>query len=86
MDKLRIGLAAVGDSNQQDMDMHSDARLVERLTKELDQKDALLYKIESDIRAMVQHPVVMSDKLDVVHELTRLMQQDIDVRQAYVQS
>ena len=66
---------------EQDMDMHSDARLVQRMTKESDQKDALLHKTDTNLRHIVENLEKMSESLMESRETIRLMKQDIERRQ-----
>ena len=61
--------------------MHSDARLVQRMTKESDQKDALLHKTATNLRHIVENLEKMSESLMESRETIRLMKQDIERRQ-----
>tara|TARA_R100001230_G_C5682824_1_gene190442 strand:- start:2033 stop:2326 length:294 start_codon:yes stop_codon:yes gene_type:complete len=66
---------------EEDMYNHSDAGLIERMTKESDQKDALLHKTDANLRLMIVSLEKMSESLLESRETIRLMQQDIQRRQ-----
>ena len=66
---------------EEDMYYHSDVGIIERMTKESDQKDALLHKTDANLRLMIVSLERMSESLMESRETIRLMQQDIQRRQ-----